>query len=310
MNEEVVAKAAEVSTFSSFIALIGRNGIIFLVAILVFLFIYKYSVGLFDWIENQTYSTRTYIMEKLNFLFIDISQEKLTYLLLSSSLGLGAVVLLLIGMAGSWVLGVIMGGIFSYIGFKAPRIIIDFLCEKRIKAYSMQMVDGLQLLSNGIRAGLSVPQSIGLIVDEMPSPISQEFNIILQQNRIGVPLEECFENLTKRVPTQDNDMFVSSVNILREAGGNLAETFDTIVEVIRERVRLQQKVDTFTAQGMFQGMVIGVMPYALGTLYYVQDPVGMTPLFTTPIGLIMLILAMGLDAAGIFVIMKIVKIKI
>jgi tight adherence protein B len=125
-----------------------------------------------------------------------------------------------------------------------------------------------------------------------------------------MPLEECFENLAKRVPLEDNDMFVSAMNILRETGGNLAETFDTIVEVIRERVRLQQKVDTFTAQGMFQGMTIGAMPYMLGFVYFLQDPNSMTPLFTTPIGLIMLFLAVGFDIAGIYVIMKIVKIKI
>lgn len=295
---------------SAFLAVLNLKGIAVFIALMVFIFIYKYSVGIFDWIEQQTYSTRTYIMEKLEFLFIEISQEKLTYLLLGSSVGLGAFVFLLIGSLGSWIFGAIMGSVFAFIGFKAPRIIIDHLCEARIKAYQGQMVDGMQLLSNGIRAGLSVPQSLGLIVDEMPPPISQEFNIILQQNRIGVTLEECFENLAKRVPTQDNDMFVSSMNILRETGGNLAETFDTIVDVIRERVRLQQKVDTYTAQGMFQGMVIGAMPYALGMIYYLQDPNSMTPLFTNPVGWVMLFIAVGLDAAGIFVILKIVKIKI
>jgi tight adherence protein B len=172
------------------------------------------------------------------------------------------------------------------------------------------MVDALQLLSNGIRAGLSVPQAIGMVVAEMPVPVSQEFNVILQQNRIGVPLEECFENLAKRVPTQDNDMFVASVNILRETGGNLAETFDTIVDVIRERVRLQQKVDTYTAQGMFQGMVIGFMPYGLGFVYFLQDPKSMSLLFTTPVGWALLLFAVAFDIAGIYVILKIVKIKI
>jgi tight adherence protein B len=295
---------------SIFLRIIEVKGIVGLTALMVFIFIYKYSIGIFDWIENYTYTTRTFIMEKLDFLFIEIPPQRVTYLLLASSVGIGAFVFLFIGIFGSWILGTILGSFFAFLGFKAPRIIINVLCENRIKAYSGQMVDGLQLLSNGIRAGLSVPQALGLIVDEMPAPISQEFNIILQQNRIGVPLEECFENLTKRVPTQDNDMFVSSVNILRETGGNLAETFDTIVDVIRERVRLQQKVDTFTAQGMFQGMVIGAMPYALGFIYYVQDPNSMAPLFTTPIGLFLLFLAVGLDALGIFVIMKIVKIKI
>jgi tight adherence protein B len=295
---------------SFFLDMIGRNGLIFVVGMMVFTLSYKYSINIFEWVEHQTYGTRTYITEKLEFLFIEIPQDRLTYILLGSSVGLGFFIFLLLGIIGSWILGAIMGMFMAFVGFKAPRIIVDFLVEKRIKAYSMQMVDALQLLANGIRAGLSVPQSIGMIVEEMPAPISQEFNVLLQQNRIGMPLEECFENLAKRVPLEDNDMFVSSINILRETGGNLAETFDTIVNVIRERVRLQQKVDTFTAQGMFQGMTIGAMPFMLGFVYYLQDPNSMTPLFTTPLGLVMLFVALALDFTGIYVIMKIVKIKI
>ncbi len=295
---------------SVFIDLIGLKGLILIVGGLIFALSYKYSINIFDWVEQQTYGTRSYIMERLEFLFIEIPKDKLTYILLGSSVGLGLVTFLMFGILKLWAIGAFLGLVFSFIGFKAPRIIINHLVQKRITAYSGQMVDGLQLLANGLRAGLSVPQSLGMIVDEMPPPISQEFNIILQQNRIGVPLEECFENLAKRLPTEDNDMFVSSINILRETGGNLAETFDTIVEVIRERVRLQQKIDTLTASGMFQGMVIGAMPYALGLIYYVQDPASMTPLFTTLIGFIMLIAAVLLDLAGIYVIMKIVKIKI
>lgn len=293
-----------------FVALLGKGGLIFVVGLMIFLLSYRYSINIFEWVEQKTYGTRTYISEKLEFLFIEIPQDKLTIYLLISSVGVGAFFFLLFSLFGKWILGIIIGGIFSFIGFKAPRILVDFLVEKRIKAYSHQMVDALQLLSNGIRAGLSVPQAIGMIVDEMPAPISQEFNIILQQNRIGVPLEECFENLAKRVPLEDNDMFVSSVNILRETGGNLAEVFDTIVDVIRERVRLQQKVDTYTAQGMFQGMTIGAMPYLLGFIYFIQDPNSMKPLFTTPLGLVMLFIALAFDLAGIYVIMKIVKIKI
>lgn len=295
---------------SFFLDMIGQKGLIFVVGMMVFFLSYKYSINIFDWIERQTYGTRAYITEKLEFLHIEIAQDRLTYMLLGCSIGVGSLFFLLLGFLGSWILGTIFGLILAFVGFKAPRIIIDYLVERRIKAYSLQMVDALQLLSNGIRAGLSVPQAIGMIVEEMPAPISQEFNILLQQNRIGVPLEECFENLAKRVPLEDNDMFVSSVNILRETGGNLAETFDTIVEVIRERVRLQQKVDTYTAQGMFQGMTIGAMPYLLGFVYFIQDPNSMTPLFTTPLGWVMLFLALGFDIAGIYVIMKIVKIKI
>ena len=144
----------------------------------------------------------------------------------------------------------------------------------------------------------------------MPPPISDEFNIILQQNRIGSPLEECFENLAKRVPTEDNDMFVSSVNILRETGGNLAETFDTIVGVIRERIRIKQKIDTLVAAGMFQGYTIAAMPFVIGAIFASSDPAGMSRVFTHPLGIILMIAAVLFDVIGLFVIMKIVKIKI
>lgn len=295
---------------SFFVEALGRNGLIFLIGTMIFVLSYKYSINIFDWVEHQTYGTRSYITEKLEFLFIEIPQDRLTYMLLGLSVGLGFFTFILVGFIGSWIVGAILGSILAFVGFKAPRVLVDFLVERRIKAYSLQMVDALQLLSNGIRAGLSVPQAIGMIVEELPAPISQEFNILLQQNKIGMPLEECFENLAKRVPLEDNDMFVSSVNILRETGGNLSETFDTIVDVIRERVRLQQKVDTFTAQGMFQGMTIGAMPYLLGLVYFLQDPASVTPLFTTAIGLVFLFFAVAFDLAGIYVIMKIVKIKI
>lgn len=295
---------------SLFLELIGFRGLIFSVGILTFIFCYKYSVNIFDWIERQTYGTRSYITEKLEFLFIEIPQNKLTYLLLGSSVGLGMVTFLALGFFANWIAGSVAALFISFVGFKMPKIIVDYLVEKRIKAYAAQMVDGLQLLSNGIRAGLSVPQAIGMIVEEMPAPISQEFNILLQQNRIGVPLEECFDNLAKRVPSEDNDMFVSSVNILRETGGNLAETFDTIIEVIRERVRLQQKADTAIAAGMMQALTIGSMPFFLGVVFFIQDPNSMMPLFTTPLGIVLLIIALALDFTGIFVILKIVKIKI
>ena len=103
---------------------------------------------------------------------------------------------------------------------------------------------------------------------------------------------------------------VSSINILRETGGNLAEVFDTIVDVIRERVRLQQKIDTYIAQGMFQGMAIASMPFLIGGVYFASDPEGVARLFTTPIGLVMTIGALVLDIFGFLIILKIVNIKI
>ncbi|MDD0854551.1 type II secretion system F family protein [Halobacteriovorax sp. GB3] len=294
---------------SVFLQLLGFKGMVALVGIMIFAFCYKYSVHIFDFIERQTLGTRTYILEKLELLFIDIAPERITYILLFLSVGIGGFTFLVLGALSKWGLGLFLGILLSFIGFKIPKPFVDYLVSRRVKLYQSQMVDALTLLSNGIRAGLSLPQSVGMVVDEMPEPISQEYNVILQQNKIGVPLEECFDNLAKRIPTEDNEMFVSSINILRESGGNLAEVFDTIVNVIRERVRLQQKVDTYTAQGMFQGMTIAAMPFAIGGIYAASDPQSMIRMFDSFLGIAIMIGALILDAVGFIIILKIVKIK-
>ncbi len=293
----------------AFTDLIGKNGIITLCGVLFFFMTYKNSLMLFKWIEDQTYGTRDYIMQKCELMFIEVNPQHVTYMLIASSFGVGIFVFALFSVFGKFLLGFIFGSILSFIGWKLPRPIVDYMHESRIKVYSGQMTDALNLLSNGLRAGLSVPQAIGMVVSELPAPISQEFNVILQQNKIGVPLEECFENLNKRVPTDDTQMFVTGVNILRETGGNLAETFDTIAGIIRERVRLQQKIDTFVAQGKFQGLAMFSMPFLLLAAFVAQDYTILDKIFGNPIGIIMFIAAIGMDCLGLYVIFKIIKIK-
>ncbi|MBP9674733.1 MAG: type II secretion system F family protein [Bacteriovoracaceae bacterium] len=294
----------------AFTQLLGKNGVIFLIGILFFIVSYRNSIRLFKWIEDQTFGTRDYLMQRFELMFWDVNPDKLTVILLSLSVGSGLLVFAAFAIFSKFLAGIILGLIFFFIGWKLPRPIVNYLVAKRVKKYQGQLVDGLTLLANGLRAGLSVPQSLGMVVNELSDPLAQEFNLILQQNKIGVPLEECFENLIKRVPTQDNQMFVTSVNILRETGGNLAETFDTICDVIRERIRLQQKIETYVAQGMTQGLVIFCMPFALGTLYALSDPQSMVPLFTTPLGIIMLVVALGFNLLGGYIILKIVDIKV
>jgi tight adherence protein B len=174
----------------------------------------------------------------------------------------------------------------------------------------MQMVDALSLMSNGLKSGLSVVQALGLVTQEMPNPIHQEFNLILSENKLGVSLEEAFLNLSKRIQNDDVEMFVTSVNILKETGGNLAETFDTIVTTIRERIKVENKIAALTAQGFYQGVLVMMIPPILGTVFYQTDPDFMRPLFTTPVGLMIVAVIFLLEAVGFFVIMKVVKVDV
>src|SRR5574343_520469 len=210
-----------------FLQVLGVKGIAAVVGLIVFIHIFKNAQKIFDWVEGQKVGTRTYIMGALEKLFISIPELRITYFLIGVSILSFTSMVLFWGLfLDSWILGLFFGVLLSFVSLKLPKPILEYMIEKRIDAYQSQMVDALTLLANGIRAGLSMPQALGMVANELPKPTSDEYNMILQQQRIGVPLEECLENFAKRIPTQDNEMFVTSVNILKETGGNLAEVFD------------------------------------------------------------------------------------
>ena len=185
-----------------------------------------------------------------------------------------------------------------------------FVKPRRVKLFTEQLLDALILMTNGLKSGLNVPQTLQIVVEEMPSPISQEFNLILSENKVGLQLEKAFDNLATRITTEDVNMFVTSVNILRETGGNLAETFETIAHTIRERFKLESKISAMTAQGMTSAYIVGALPWGIGGMMYVIDPVMTRPLFTTIPGFIILLGVVTLEAIGFMVIMKIVKIRV
>lgn len=289
---------------------LGMKGVLAAIGIMTFGYTYKNSIKIFKWIDDQTYGTRDYILTKFEIMFIEVDPNRITWVLLIMSFGSGIVTFCILAFLGKLPLAIVASIFVMIVGWKIPKPMVDFFENKRKKKYQVQMVDALNLMANGIRAGLTVPQSIGMVVDELPPPVSQEFNLVLQQAKIGVPLDEALENLKRRVYTEDNEMFVTSVTILRETGGNLAETFDTIVSVIRERVRLQLKIETYIASGKIQAYIIGAMPFMMIIMFGSGDPEYFGLLFGTIPGILAFMLICGMVGLGMWVIMKIIDIKV
>jgi tight adherence protein B len=199
---------------------------------------------------------------------------------------------------------------FMLMGFFLPKVYLSKTKKKRIELLGIQLVDGLTLISNALRAGQSLPQSLSLLVKEMPPPISQEFGILTKEYELGVPIETCLSNLANRVKSNELELFVNSILICGQTGGNLTETFDNITLVIRERIRLEGKIDSMTAEGRTQGMVLTLMPLFLGLAFYWIEPELIKLLFTTVVGNIILALVIGLDIGAWFITKKIVNIDI
>ena len=269
---------------------------------------YRYSERFLEWLRFQSIGTRDYIVERLGLMFIEANPNTVLFALFGASFGLGILVFIL--LLPQFFPAILVGSIITIAGWKLPRPIVDALYRARVKTFTLQMVDGLSLMSNGMKSGLSVVQSMGLVVQELPDPIRQEFNLVLSENKLGVSIEEAFNNLAKRIQSDDVEMFVTSVNILKETGGNLAETFDTITTTIRERIKLEQKIDAMTAMGRMQGMILLAVPGVLGAFIYTSDPDFMKPLFTTTFGWIIILVVLGLEVLAYVTITRIVKIDV
>jgi len=263
---------------------------------------------LYSWMGGKATQQQDGMAVKLDLMFIEVTPKNLArfyyaYLFLLFFMGIFAGYP---SVGGGFTLGLI----FVAMGWKLPGTIINILHSMRIKKFVLQMVDGLSLMSNGLRSGLNVPQALSIVQNELPNPISQEFGLILSQNKLGVTLEDAMGNLSKRMPHDDIEMFTTSVNILKETGGNLAETFDTIAYTIRERIKIESKIAAMVSQGVLQGVIVVLMPFALGAILYQIDPERIRPMFTTLPGWILLSLMMVLQFLGGWTIWKIVQIKV
>ncbi|MBU6155186.1 MAG: type II secretion system F family protein [Bdellovibrionales bacterium] len=279
-----------------------------LVFVSAFLVAAQFSDRILDWFRFQSIGTRDYIVEKLKLMMIEVSPEKVLIYQLSLSLGLGIIVFLL--CLPSLGAGFVFGGLVMVAAWMAPRPVVNMMYERRVSLFVNQMVDGLGLMSNGMRSGLSVAQAIGLVSQEMPPPISQEFELILTKNKIGRSLEEAFLDLSKRIVSDEVEMFVTSVNILKETGGNLAETFDTITTLIRERIKVENKIKAMTAQAFMQGMILMCVPPFMMLTLSQTDPEMMKPMFNTIPGWIACSGVVILEIAAYIVIKKITKIDV
>jgi len=160
---------------------------------------------------------------------------------------------------GHWLF--LLGGAIA--GWFAPHFFIRWRQARRLKMFESQMVDTLNLLTNGLRAGFSVLQAIESVANEMPPPTSEEFRRVIQEVQLGLSLEEALEHLLERVPSEDMEFVATAIKIQREVGGSLAEILDTISFTIRERIRIKGEIRTLTAQARISGAVLALAPVVL-----------------------------------------------
>lgn len=182
--------------------------------------------------------------------------------------------------------------------------------SKRIKNFSDQMIDVLSLITNSLRSGLSLPQAIMLVSNEMDYPANDEFKRIIADMNIGTTLEEALDKSFSRLPIDDWGVTIDTIKILKKTGGNMAETFSLISQTIQERQRVRGKIKVLMAQGVFQAVIILAMGPAMLIGLQIISPDFIAPMFSTMLGRMMLIFALILQIIGAMLIKKIITIRI
>jgi tight adherence protein B len=189
-------------------------------------------------------------------------------------------------------------------------LLVRILKARRLKKFNNQLVEALSAMSNSLKAGFSITQSFESIARDGQSPIAQEFGAFLQQTRVGVSFSDALENLQERVGSDDLNLVCMAVETARQTGGNLTGIFEQIAMTIRERFRIENRINTLTAQGKLQGIVVGAMPLIIGAALMIVDPGMMIPFLRSMMGLSIIVIVAVLLTFGGLIIRKIVRIDV
>ena len=215
----------------------------------------------------------------------------LLFLLLSSGAPVAAAVGLLLGLGLPWLLLTVRQG-------------------RRENAFLAQLPDTLQMLAGSLQAGYSLPQAIDTVAREGQPPVSAEFNRALVESRLGMPVEDALEGIAGRMASQDFSWVVMAVRIQRDVGGNLAELLLMVADTLRERERLRRQVRVLSAEGRLSGWILGALPVLFFVYLAVANPTYLAPMWSTSLGIAMIVLGLVLLVVGAVWLTRVVKVEV
>jgi tight adherence protein B len=216
-------------------------------------------------------------------------------------------------LAGWIAAGVGGSPFFAALGLLVPfavRQVLKRRLERQRRLFGEQLPDNLQVLASALRAGHSLVGALSVVVDDSPEPSRAEFQRVIADEQLGVPLDEAFGVVVRRMANRDLEQVALVAALQRDTGGNTAEVLDRVTDTVRERFELRRMVKTLTAQGRMSRWIVTALPIGLLTFITAISPQYMRPLYEEPLGRVLLVVAGLMLIAGSLVIKKIVDIKV
>jgi tight adherence protein B len=206
---------------------------------------------------------------------------------------------------GIWWLGLLAGVLAALI----PVGVVRRARMRRIRKFEEQFPEAIELVARAMRAGHPFATGLKMTADELPAPAGTEFKLLYERQNYGAQMPDALRAFAERIPSLDARFFVTAVLTQREAGGNLAEVLDRLAAVMRERFRIRREVRVRSAHGRITAYVLAGMPPAIAMLMFMLNPAQFRILATDPLGIRMIVMAVGLQVVGTLVVRKLVDIR-
>jgi len=201
-------------------------------------------------------------------------------------------------------------GLAVCLGFGFPRWILGMAINRRQKKFTAHFADAMDIIVRGVRTGLPLGDCLKIIAHESPEPVRTEFQLVVEGESVGVPIEVCLERMYERIPLSEVNFFATVLNIQRSTGGNLGESLANLANVLRGRKVLRQKIKALAAEAKMSAGIIAALPPILMLLITMASPDYMTELYTTPRGHKNLMIGAGMMFVGTIVMKKMINFKV
>jgi len=231
---------------------------------------------------------------------VEIFIERSGHALPAYRLILLSVLLGLLGSGLAWTLnyhGLIILAV-AVILTALPTLKLKRDLSQRFAKFEEQLPEALDVMTRALRAGYPFNETLHLIAKDMENPIAGEFRIIFEEVNFGVDMRWALRNLVERIPSTSLMAIATSILVQRETGGNLAETFESIGKLIRERFKFQRRVLTLTAESRMAALILSMIPFALFAMMSLTNPDYIADLTHDPLGKKMLAYGIGLFIIG------------
>jgi tight adherence protein B len=194
------------------------------------------------------------------------------------SIGLGAVVMTLLMVKGApFLLAFLVG---AFVGLGLPYFIVGKMIKGRIAKFTANFPDAIELMVRGLRSGLPITETLGIVANEIQGPVGVEFRGVSDKMKIGRTMEAALQETADRLGTPEFQFFVITLAIQRETGGNLAETLSNLSDVLRKRAQMKLKIRAMSSESKASAYIVGSLPFCVFLLVYMANPSYVAAFFT------------------------------